>query len=98
MIRQAITTALKGALQPLGGADVAMRAGLPYKVAIDALGRMLDAGTVVRFGRKYSAQWALAATAAALPRDGIGALEAVWRSATPTPRGGEGKATPAMRM
>jgi hypothetical protein len=64
-------------------------ASLPYKVAIDALGSMLDAGTVVRFGRKYSAQWALAGTDAAAPHDALGALEAVWRAGDPHPHGGE---------
>ena len=82
--------ALHGQPAAIGGHAVAELSGLPYKVVVDALGRMLDAGVVVRHGRKYSASWALAATPAAVAiGEGIGALEAVWRSARPPhPRGG----------
>ena len=69
-------------------------ADLPYKVAIDALGRMLDAGIVVRIGRKYSALWALAGHAAALPHDAFGALEAAWRAGGPHPPRGEARSHP----
>lgn len=93
-IRQALTKALEGRTEPLSGRFVADAAGLPYKVAIDALGRMLDAGNVVRFGRKYSAKWALSGTPAARPPAGIAALEAAWRAARPHPHGGEAEGTP----
>jgi hypothetical protein len=96
VIRQAITTALKGAAEAIPGRSVAESAGLPYKATIDALGRMLDAGTVVRFGRKYSASWALAGTPAALRPDALAAVEAVWRGpATPAPEGGGASHPPA---
>jgi hypothetical protein len=98
MIRAAITEALGLAHRPLSGRECAALAGLPYKVAIDALGRMLDAGTVVRFGRKYSALWALAGTPAGLPPDALGALEAVWRGADPHPHGGERAGHPGLAM
>lgn len=66
---------------------------MPYKVAIDALCRMHDTGIVVRFGRKYSATWALAGTPADQPYDGVGALEAAWR-VPPHPGGGGGARHP----
>jgi hypothetical protein len=89
MIRSALTTALQGVATAIGGRDVALLAGLPYKTTIDALGRTHDAGTVVRFGSKYSSKWALAGTPAGAPRDRLDALEAIWRTATtpPPPRG-----------
>ena len=60
-------------------------AGRPYKVAIDALGRMHDTGTVVRIGRKYSVTWALVGSSAAAAHDAFEALEALGVPATPTP-------------
>lgn len=50
---------------------------------------MHDTGQVVRFGRKYSATWALAGTAAALPHDAFGALEAAWHARRTPTLGGE---------
>lgn len=96
MIRSAITKALEGRAEAIPGRLVAESAGLPYKQTVDALGRMLDAGTVVRFGRKYSAVWALAGTPAALRPDALRAVEAAWRAApTPTPEGGGASHPPA---
>jgi len=60
----AITTALDGRTAPRAGRDVAEAAGIAYKFAIDALGRMLDAGAVVRYGRKRASTWALIAAPA----------------------------------
>lgn len=62
-----IATSLQGTAMALSGRDCAEVAELPYKVAIDALCRLHDAGIVVRIGRKYSATWALAGTPAAQP-------------------------------
>lgn len=93
-----IRIALTACDTPLSGRDIAAAAGIGYKAAIDALCRMHDAGTVTRFGRKYSSTWALAGSAAALRPDPLGAVEACWRGRTgapdPHPRGGEGEATP----
>ena len=94
MIRAALTAALQGRDTPMSGRDAANAARLPYKQAIDALGRMLDAGTVVRFGAKRSAVWALSDAPAACRPDAIGALEAAWRRPTPAPHGGEAEGTP----
>ncbi|MEJ7804394.1 MAG: hypothetical protein WKG03_00515 [Telluria sp.] len=91
MIRAAIIKTLERQPQAIAGRELAALASLPYKVTIDALGRMHDAGTVIRIGRKYSATWALAGTDAAQPHDAFGALEAVWRGRTPPPRGGGGQ-------
>jgi hypothetical protein len=97
VIRPAIITALQGVDTTIGGRDVALLAGLPYKTTIDALGCMLGAGVVVRFGSKYSSKWALVGTPVGAPRDRLDALEAVWRAAaTPTPTG-EARATPRPR-
>lgn len=96
-----ISVALVQVASPLSGREIAASAGLEYKQAIDALCRMHDAGTVIRFGRKYSSTWALAGTPAALRADAMGAVEAVWRghagAGTPTPPGGEGETTPHPR-
>lgn len=97
MIRTSLTKALEQATEPLSGRTVADIANLPYKVAIDGLGRLLDAGVVVRIGRKYSSTWALADSPAARAFDAFGALERAWRARTPTPTGGEGEATPRHR-
>lgn len=94
MIRAALIKALDQAVAPLSGRECAALASLPYKVAIDALGRMHDTGTVVRFGRKYSATWALSGHAAVAAHDAFGALEAVWHARRPPPPRGEGEATP----
>jgi len=98
----AITTALEGRTAPIAGRDVAEAAGVAYKAAIDALGRMLDAGTVVRYGRKRSSTWALTAAPAGATPDPLGAVEAAWRArppeATPTPTGGGGRSPPASRI
>jgi hypothetical protein len=83
--------ALEQATTALSGRDCADMVNLPYKVAIDALCRMHDTGTVVRLGRKYSATWALAGTPAALPYDTVAALEAAWRAGGPPPPRGERK-------
>lgn len=53
MLSDAISKALRGRATPLLGREVADVAGIAYKAAIDALCRMPDAGTLVRFGRKY---------------------------------------------
>lgn len=91
----AITTVLEGRTAPIAGRDVAEAAGIAYKGAIDALCRMLDAGTVVRYGRKRSSTWALTAPPAGATPDPLGAVEAAWRArppeATPTPTGGRPK-------
>jgi hypothetical protein len=79
MLSDSIAKALTGRTTPLPGRDVAQAAGISYKAAIDALGRMYDAGTVVRFGRKYRAAWALPGSPAALRPDPMGTLEALWR-------------------
>lgn len=79
MMSDAITQALKGCDVPVPGRVVAGRAGLPYKPTIDALGRMLDAGLVTRFGRKYRAVWALIDSPAGQPYDAMAAVEAIWR-------------------
>lgn len=98
----AITTALEGRTAPIAGRDVAEAAGIAHKAAIDALGRMLDAGTVVRFGRKRASMWVLTAEPAGAQPDPLGAVEAAWRTRppapTPTPHGGEGEATPRPRV
>lgn len=94
-VRATVIHTLKDRTEPLTGRAVADAAGLPYKVAIDALGWLHDNGAVVRFGRKYSAVWALAGTPAAAPRDPLAPVEAVWRAAPdPHPHGGEAEATP----
>lgn len=95
----AITKALTGRTKPLSGREVAGAAGIAYKAAIDALCRMHDAGTVVRFGRKYRAAWALVGSPAALEPDPMGALEALWRKRDDVPPspGGEAKAAPPPR-
>lgn len=98
MIRAALAKALEQAAVPISGRDVAIAANLPYKVAVDALCRMHDTGTVVRFGRKYSATWALSGTAASLPYDAFEALEAHWRAGHPLPPGGEAEGPPAPRV
>ena len=94
----AITAALDGRTAPIAGRDVADAAGIGYKAAIDALGRMLDMGTVVRFGRKRSSTWALTGAPAACQPDPLGAVETAWRTRPaapdPHPTGGEGEATP----
>ena len=95
----AITTALDGSTAPIAGRDVAEAAGIAYKAAIDALGRMLDAGTVVRYGRKRASMWALTAAPAGAPLDPLGAVEEAWRTRsaapTPTPTGGGRSPPPA---
>lgn len=74
---------------------VATMAGIPYKAAIDALGSLLNTGQVVRFGRKYSATWALATAPAARRPDPLAPVEAAWRAPAPTPAPrGEAKAGP----
>jgi hypothetical protein len=94
----AIAKALAGRGEPLPGHEVAQVAGVAYKAAIDALGRMHDAGTVVRFGRKRGAAWALVGSPAACQPDPMGALEALWRKQGgiphPHPHGGEAKTVP----
>ena len=95
----AITTALEGRTAPIAGRDVAKAAGIAYKAAIDALGRMLNAGTVVRYGRKRSSTRALTAAPAGATPDPLGAVEAAWRtrpapSPPPTHRGGRAKHPP----
>jgi len=83
---------------PLAGRAIAVAAGIGYKATIDALCRMHDAGTVVRFGRKYSSTWALSGTDAALQPDPLQAVEEAWRARAgapdPHPHGGEAEATP----
>jgi len=96
----AITTALDGRTAPIAGRDVAEAAGIGYKAAIDALGRMLDAGTIVRYGRKRASMWALTAAPAGATPDPLGAVEAAWRARPPeapppTPRGGGPSHPPA---
>lgn len=93
MIRQSLAKALEASQRPLSGRECAIAANLPYKVAIDALGRMHDTGSVVRFGRKYSATWALTGTMAAAPYDAFGALEAAWHARRPPLHGGTPKAS-----
>lgn len=96
-----ITTALQGRTTPIAGRHVADVAGIGYKAAIDALGRMLDAGTVVRYGRKRSSTWALTAAPAGATPDPLGAVEAAWcaRPRRPPPHGGgEAEATPRPRV
>lgn len=92
---KAIAAALDGRATPLAGRAVADAAGIGYKAAIDALGRMHDAGTVIRFGRKRSSTWALRGTPAARQPDPLGAVEEAWRAragaADPTPPGGRAK-------
>lgn len=94
----AIAKALAGRSEPLPGHEVAQVAGVAYKAAIDALGRMHDAGTVVRFGRKRGAAWALVGSPAACQPDPMGALEALWRKqggiSHPPLRGGGQDRTP----
>ena len=96
----AITTALDGRTAPIAGRDVAEAAGIAYKAAIDALGRMLDAGTVVRYGRKRASMWALTAAPAGAQPDPLGAVEEAWRTrpaaSPPTPPGGRAKPTPGL--
>lgn len=97
----AITTALDGRTAPIAGRDVAEAAGIGYKAAIDALGRMLDAGTIVRYGRKRASMWALTAAPAGATPDPLGAVEAAWRARPPeapppTPRGGRAKPPPGL--
>lgn len=79
MLYVAITTALDGRTAPIAGRDVAEVAGIAYKAAIDALGRMLDAGTVVRYGAQALLE--------------MGAVEAAWRTrpAAPSPPRGGGR-------
>lgn len=79
MLSDAIAKALTGRTEPLSGRDVAEVAGIAYKATIDALCRMHDAGTVVRFGRKYRAAWALTGSPAASQPDPMAELEALWR-------------------
>lgn len=89
-----IIDALEGQGAPLAGKDIATLAGLPYKSAIDALDRMLDAGHVARIGRKKSSRWSLVARAPAAPKE-IDSLEAQWHGrGTPTPTGGGRGTTP----
>jgi hypothetical protein len=95
----AISKVLAGRSEPLLGHEVAQVADVAYKAAIDALGRMHDAGTVVRFGRKRGAAWALVGSPAACQADPMGALESLWRkqgSISPPhpPRGGGQDRTP----
>ena len=63
---------------PLAAKVIAERAHMPYKAIIDALDRMLDAGLVVRQGRKYTSAWALAANFATEPQQAMAALELAW--------------------
>lgn len=97
---KAIVAALDGRTTPLAGRAIADAAGIGYKAAIDALGRMHDAGTVIRFGRKRSSTWALRGTPAARQPDLLGAVEEAWRARTgaaaPHPTGGEGEAPPGL--
>lgn len=95
-----IATALQGHATPLAGRDIAAAAGIGYKATIDALGRMHDAGSVVRFGRKRASMWALIGTPAARQPDPFGAVEEAWRTRPagppPHPTGGEGEAPPSL--
>ena len=97
-----ISMALATRETPLSGRDVAASAGIGYKQAIDALGRMHDAGTVVRFGRKYSSTWALSGTSAAVRTDPLQGIEAAWRASAgapdPHPHGGEAETHPPARV
>lgn len=98
----AITAALDGRTAPIAGRDVADAAGIGYKAAIDALGRMLDMGTVIRFGRKRASMWALTGAPAACQPDPLGAVEEAWRARTgaadPHPTGGRAKPPPVLRI
>lgn len=51
---------------------------------------MLDANTVVYFGRRYSAGWALAGTSAGATRNVLAAIGPAWPDRRPR-RGGEAK-------
>ena len=95
-ICDSIIKALECQTKPIAGRAVAIAADLPYKVVVDALGRMLDAGTVVRFGRKYSAEWALAQHVAALQDDALEALERCWHGRQTHPPGGVAAGTPRL--
>lgn len=99
-IRGTILAALHGCAQPVGGREVADRADVPYKPAIDALNRLLDMGRVYRLGRTHTARWTT--TPPPDPAlDAAAALDAAWFGAArrraapraPTPHGGgEGEA------
>lgn len=78
----------------IAGRDVAQRAGVAYKPAIDTLGRIIDAGLVVRFGRKYSAVWR--SPASRPPTRPTPSRPSRQRGGRPPPPRGEARAPPGL--
>lgn len=90
MTNSSLMPDIKGTATALSGRSCAEQAGLPHKVAIDALCRMRDTSIVNRIGRKYSARWALADLPEAARGDFFAALEGVWHARRPLTPTGEG--------
>lgn len=93
------TTGLEGRAKPRQATNWGNMAAIAYKAAIDALGRMHDAGNVVRYGRKRSSTWALTTAPAGAQADPLGAVEEAWRARPrrpPPPRGGGGRRPPGL--
>ncbi|HVI92103.1 MAG TPA: hypothetical protein VM659_27685 [Dongiaceae bacterium] len=76
--RERILEVLAGSDDFLVGQEVARRAGLPYKPALDALTYLYNDGKIARQGRKFTARWGRMGL---LKRDvGFTGLEGFFRS------------------
>ena len=56
-IRKRILTIISVSRKTLTGHEVAKRAGIDYKQAIDALNSLHNADKITRHGRKFTALW-----------------------------------------
>lgn len=59
-LRCRVLAVIEAAESALTGAEIAQRAGLSYRQAVDALNALYNAGKIERIGRKFTARWQIA--------------------------------------
>lgn len=59
-LRCRVLAVIEAAESDLTGAEIAQRAGLSYRQAVDALNALYNAGKIERTGRKFTARWQVA--------------------------------------
>lgn len=59
-LRCRVLAVIQDADADLTGAEIAQRAGLSYRQAVDALNALYNAGKIERIGRKFTARWQIA--------------------------------------
>jgi hypothetical protein len=59
-LRCRVLAVIEEADSAITGAEIAQRAGLSYRQAVDALNALYNAGRIERIGRKFTARWQIA--------------------------------------